>query len=127
MKSIRNLQSIYGKGYGALVFASCLFFLLAGVIWFGKMLIVNKEFNTTAFAMMLVFATLLVYHKKLAALVAGIISLFFSLFLFMGIAANKASLLGVFAIGIIVSLLAVISSGILIFSFLKAFKHSENL
>jgi hypothetical protein len=127
MKIISPLQNIYGKIYGTLVFGACTFFTLAGLVWFTGLMIKHKKFNIVALLLILSFGTQLIYHKKLAALVSGIITLFFSLWLFMGVTANRSSLPGVFTIGIILSLLGIVSSGILIFSFLHAFKHSEKL
>lgn len=127
MKIIRTLQGIYGRSYGILVFAACLFFTLTGLVWFLRMAIAFHVFKPTALVIALFFGTLLVYHRKLAALISGVITLFFSLFLFMEVATNRAALQDLFVTGMVFSLACLVSSGILVFSFLRAFKHSEDL
>ncbi len=125
MNIISTLQSTYGKVYGLLVFAASIFFMVIGAIWFGRMLFWAKSFHMPSFLLMTAFMVQLIYHKKLAPLVSGIITLFFSLWLLMQVSTNKEGLKGVYSVGLILSIIAIISSGILIFSFLQAHKEES--
>ena len=126
---LRQLQETYGKAYGILLLIAYVFFILLGAIWFISLLVSFGSFNLQSFVLMTVFAVQLFLRKKLMNLILGILTLFFSLWFLLQVGALYTSAQKVadvstqiFKIGFLLSIISLIFSGILIFSYYQAHK-----
>ena len=71
--------------YPLIVKIAYLFFGGIALAWFCTTWMVGHKFNPTALVLTIVYATLLWFNNRIANLVAGIASLFFSFFMLMDV------------------------------------------
>ena len=127
MKYIRSYQDQYGKIFGVLVFSAYVYFLLIGV----ALLIIYS--NILVGGIPTIFFLIQLYYKnRIANLVSGIILLMISIFIFLerlsGLGGTQQNIYPTLsAVTFVISSLNVILSGVLLFSFLRAFYKKENL
>ena len=116
--SIKNL-----KIYEILVNIAYWFYLLLGIVWFAGTLYKDSKFNPIALLVVAVFGFQMYYRHKIANLIIGVLSMFFSFFMLMEVM-NRYNLLAKnadftagakFLVGMAV--LSIFLSGILIFNY----------
>lgn len=130
MKLIRAYQQVYGKLYGVLVFAAFIYFILVGLFW-NYIAFRTTGFNLVATIFTLVFVALLLIKHKLTTLIVGIVGLFFSIIICLGVIASHDKYKAAVAAGdneinimITFSVLNIVMFLLLIFSYLRA--HIQN-
>lgn len=116
-----KVRSVWGR----LVLIAYGFFILLGAIWFCTSWLSGHNFNPSALCVVGIYAFLAWYGNRIATLIAGVISLFFSFFMMMEVL-NTFDLLSKNAdfgsgakILLALVFVSMVMSGLLIFSFMK--------
>jgi hypothetical protein len=118
--------------FTVLLYAAYIFFLGLGAFWFYENFAAARHFNYAAFGIILVFAIQLFFRRRLVNLVLGIITLFFSIWMFLEVigAYNlfaKGTTLDVPGkLMLTVAAVSIFMSGILIFSYQALNKENMN-
>ncbi len=119
------MQSKKNTFFKIIVYIAYTFYILFGLVWLMTNFLTSKHLNIWAMLIIVIFSVIAYLRNKLANLIAGVISMFFSFYLLMGVASNfNLMVKGAIYDGMVISMLSIcfvsiLLSGFLIFSYVK--------
>jgi len=126
---IASYKDTFGKNYGILVLVALIYFSLVAAAWFGMFLYLH-QIVYEALGMLTAFIIQLFYRKPAINIVLGALGMFFCIIELLRTLNTHTDLHNPFIYKLFIFTIAalivgIIMSGILMFSFMYAFKQQE--